>query len=888
MYFSADVKGLDEAYVAALNEGRALAGGNWETAERPARWFAWLSFRNSLANLPAQGWKIHVSCAADEAHMMVHAILPRLIEEGVAAFKLPASLQGVLVLNSELAGRTQAGKVMTIYPRDSTQAGGVIRALQSLWTSDRGPCVLSDLPVSANAALFLRYGSFSSAAAAFDALGRPVNAIQDPAGHRLDDVRTVSGRQPLWAPPPPCATGDGPAYSSGAEFSIRGRRHVRVQRLNVGLRVQVELAVTVDDLRLVVTKRARRGVMGDLHGHDAISRLRNEYHMLRWVAPHGLAVAEALDFEEDEASCALVQTHIDGTPLTNLSRDMLFSRLGGLAASLRSLHQVGVVHRDIKLANAVDAGGVVHLVDFELAAHVGEPDAIPGGTPGHMGPEGAAAAPATSSDRFAYGAALFEGAIGVSAAALPVPNNRGRLIGCLQATGQPTLASLVKRLTSPQPAERPDLSEASEALELLEGWENQPTFHDVRPRSPRELRRLRRFACRSAVAAGFATRQYRVKQDGGYAWRNAHVHATHLCHGLNIGAAGVVLGLLSLDTALGMALFTRDVREGASWLARRGPDEEAHGLFSGNAGVALVLGVTGRRFGDGPLLAAAARALEAAANQSGDCDLFSGAAGVLWAGCLLSDVLEEDWPLRMVEAQARHLHSRAELVDGLCVWPASPLFDPEGRAYFGAAHGAAGSAMALAAWAVATGCEKSEQLAITVFDGLVDRALSTSFPTLPEGPGRPARAPEYWCHGTAGLLWCLLQATGLRNHLKRHVALCAAAVFDQAPFVSNPTLCHGTAGLLELSRMLDGAPGAPPHARALRARGIEALRLSFQRRGEDGIWSSEHPRDITPDLWVGFLGPAVALAQEAVDSRHALLSAPWLTRCAQSLGEGLE
>ncbi len=47
-------------------------------------------------------------------------------------------------------------------------------------------------------------------------------------------------------------------------------------------------------------------------------------------------------------------------------------------------------------------------------------------------------------------------------------------------------------------------------------------------------------------------------------------------------------------------------------------------------------------------------------------------------------------------------------------------------------------------------------------------------------------------------------------------------------------------------------------------------------------WTSDDPAIVTPDLWVGFLGPASALARHAAGLRDALLSPAGLARIARA------
>jgi hypothetical protein len=60
------------------------------------------------------------------------------------------------------------------------------------------------------------------------------------------------------------------------------------------------------------------------------------------------------------------------------------------------------------------------------------------------------------------------------------------------------------------------------------------------------------------------------------------------------------------------------------------------------------------------------------------------------------------------------------------------------------------------------------------------------------------------------------------------------------------------------------------------------LRLQLRRERGVSFWGAEDPEVFSPDLWVGFLGPATALALYARKIADPLLSASWLRACASS------
>jgi serine/threonine-protein kinase len=92
---------------------------------------------------------------------------------------------------------------------------------------------------------------------------------------------------------------------------------------------------------------------------------------------------------------------------------------GQVAAALAAAHARGLVHRDIKPANVMLAAGGVKVVDFGIAAIVGQssdaqPDGSVLGTPAYLAPERLAGAPVEpASDVYALGVLLYRALAGV-------------------------------------------------------------------------------------------------------------------------------------------------------------------------------------------------------------------------------------------------------------------------------------------------------------------------------------------------------------------------------------------------------------------------------------------------------------------------------------------
>jgi len=231
-------------------------------------------------------------------------------------------------------------------------------------------------------------------------------------------------------------------------------------------------------------------------------------------------VASVYAVGEHEGRPYIVSELVRGTPLDALSLPLLPSRLlevgVGLARGLAAAHRAGVLHRDVKPANAiVGDDGEVKLVDFGVATLEGDADAGGGapprrdfpsatvtydpleegasasrskravGTPVYMAPEVWAGEPATRrSDVYALGAVLYELASGA-------PPHLAETVTALGARVQetdapplvrdglpPALRELVMCCLARDPARRPSSAEVvRESLETLLASLHTPKSH---------------------------------------------------------------------------------------------------------------------------------------------------------------------------------------------------------------------------------------------------------------------------------------------------------------------------------------------------------------------------------------------------------------------------
>ena len=337
------------------------------------------------ADLPAQGWKVHVSACLDNAERVLAAVADYCGNRRIA-FKFLRSVDALLLANAKYADRGSSGKFITIYPADEAQLEAVLTELDEVLDGSHGPYVLSDLRWG-KGPLYVRYGGFAERFCLSET-GSWELAIEDLEGRLVPDWRAPTFRLPEWVGLPaflePHLAARNSVKADALPYRIERALHFsNGGGLYVGQHIQTG--------KQVVLKEARPHAGLDMDGTDAVARLHREREILERLAGLDTVPAVhdsftlgehhflALEFvDANPLNFAIVERY----PLVLLGADeraiaeytsWALEMQARVERAVQAIHDRGVVIGDLHPFNVLlRPDGRVVLVDFEIAAGVEE------------------------------------------------------------------------------------------------------------------------------------------------------------------------------------------------------------------------------------------------------------------------------------------------------------------------------------------------------------------------------------------------------------------------------------------------------------------------------------------------------------------------------------
>lgn len=380
----------------------------------------WMHCAPPHADLPAQGWKIHVSSVPSTARIVLAIAAATLVASGTA-FKFAVDARTLAAVNGKRWPRSGSGKFITVYPKGIDDFRRVMDDLYEALSGYAGPYVLSDRRYRDSRVLYYRYGGIAGEhRVAAD--GRREWLLRRPDGAMEADQRKPHFHLPEWLRDP-FPRDDGTPAAAGAHLA-GGRYRIR-SALAFSAAGGVYLGDDLDEGRPVVIKEARPYIGG---GEPATATLRKEFRLLRRLAPLRVAPAPVAHFQDWEHSY-LVEEFIAGETLrswlarrypwlkTRATRkdvvaylEQVVAVFGRIADALASVHAAGISLGDLSFHNCiVMASGDIRLIDLEAAVEEGLDQPLDVRTPGFASahPQRENPDAARAEDAYAFGANLL-------------------------------------------------------------------------------------------------------------------------------------------------------------------------------------------------------------------------------------------------------------------------------------------------------------------------------------------------------------------------------------------------------------------------------------------------------------------------------------------------
>jgi hypothetical protein len=717
----------------------------------------WWMCHPEKADLPSQGFKIHVSATPMNADALIRRVVPVCVA-AQTPFKVVADRNLLSVVQSKTYGRGSASKFFTIYPRDVGAFRELIASLHEATGDLESAYILSDRRYSDSRVLFYRYGGFQPRYRTL-VTGNREPVIEGPSGELVPDRRQPFYEVPEWVQDP---FGD-PGEADSGDTVLAGRYEIR-EALAFSNSGGVYKALDRESGRSVVVKEARPRTASwvrDDRFLDAVKILHKEHRLLGRLQ-HLEFVPRTIDRFREWEHHFRVEEHIEGVPLTRYrARDDFalipftgerettvrfcrkFRRIAlQLVDAVAELHRHGVLVGDLSPNNVLldEETLAVRLIDFESALDREDAESLESfsgvwSTPGYRAPGRLQRGTLEErDDHYALGMLLYSILIPVVAHFELAPGSKGTFIDKLEAeVGLPReVREVIFTLLD---------GELEAARRILQRWRVEDSVDEASAaRRPTDLAAVA--AELPGVVEGVADHllaTYDTSRDDRLWPTDYQVFLTN--------PLSIAYG------ACGTALFLHRVRGGVpedveAWLLDKAADPTVRaacppGLYLGLAGTAWTLSELGHDEAAAELMDAAWQAPLSA----GEPSLMFGAAGrglaSLWLHARTGDERHLERARRAGELLVGSAEARS---DGLA-WPGTV----DDKVHYGMALGATGVGFFLLRLHGATGEER--------FLDAARRGLDFDLAAGRERKGEikwtrwegDELVEPYWLHGTSGV-----------------------------------------------------------------------------------------------------------------------------------------
>ncbi|CRX67349.1 MULTISPECIES: protein kinase domain-containing protein [Stenotrophomonas maltophilia group] len=734
----------------------------------------------------SHGWKIHISSIPENAEETIAVACEEIAAAG-AMFKFCSDPRMLAMSLGKGWSRFQLGKFITLYPAGEAQFLSLLERLHVRTQHLGGPHILTDRPYKGSSVVYYRYGAHSEGFRP-DIYGNRQQGFRLEDGSWHDDVRGAHFRLPPGCTDPVVPL-ERPAVDPPPAEILLNQRYRVLGALKFNGTGGVYHGVDMDTGQRIVIREVRgfAGSMQALAPHVLVGGIQREARILQKLSGTGL-VPEFVALFKEWNNWFLVEEQLEASTLWDSAMDFYFSeelqtaadgfrrireKIVSIAEALSVVHSRGVVLRDLTRSNVMfTAAGKVKFIDLEFAHEIGVDDRwVKGWTPGYASAEQRASRrPTVQEDHYALGVLILD-MLTFCASGLDLARGQivdGKLPQVLADLGLPeALRDIVVGLTDQDAGRRWDIAKTLKALGNIEV----PSLRRVMFPSRQELLTAPVPApseCRALqdILSGLAAYLHSAVDTGrdDRLWpAGPQLFFTNPVS-LQFGATGTAWFLLRHEGHLDPAIL--------DWIQDRAVSERCPpGLYSGLAGVSLLLLQAGRR--------EAAMRVRAGVAQSGDAlatpSLYFGAAG---QGLM-------DLHFWQATGDGAYLSSAISIGEGLLESsrrsPQGRFWSSQGKVFLGLGDGQSGIALFLSYLGVASGDARFLEAASQALDYDISHGIRVAgrlfWKNLADAPANASNSP-HTRFGAAGIGTACLRHFAATGEVRfREIALeCAYSV----------------------------------------------------------------------------------------------------------------
>ncbi|WP_445945302.1 class III lanthionine synthetase LanKC [Shewanella sp.] len=270
----------------------------------------WLAGSPADGSLPLQGFKIHISAIESQAIEVIEKTLSHCVAHNTA-FKVICRNDIATNMTSKSCGRSSAGKLITIYPRNDKVFKSLINDLYLSLKDNLGPYILSDKRYLDSQVVHYRYGGFLLLPK-IKADGTTLACIKDDAGNIVEDERNAFYQLPHWVKEP-----FPEALDASTEAVPLNNRYKVIKALAFSNSGGVYQALDLRTNQEVVIKEARPHINFRSMAKTSVYAdqvLKNEYKALQLLQSSAY-FPKAIDWFVEWEHSFLVEEFVQGIPL---------------------------------------------------------------------------------------------------------------------------------------------------------------------------------------------------------------------------------------------------------------------------------------------------------------------------------------------------------------------------------------------------------------------------------------------------------------------------------------------------------------------------------------------------------------------------------------------